>query len=99
MVLNNIENQQRLGNQFNVEIVVAQFVNISEPDLKLRALLALSLFAYNNLENQCILKHTDAILYNSFRPFIESENPRHSAMACFQVTTMLSRVRTPIVSS
>jgi hypothetical protein len=91
LVLNNNENQQQLGNQFNVEKVVAQFVNINEHDLKLRALLALSLFAYNNLENQCILKRTDGILYNSFRPFIESENPRHSAIACFQVV-ILARV-------
>jgi hypothetical protein len=74
LVLNNSENQQRLANEFNVEA-----------DLKLRALLALSLFAYNNLENQCILKQTKAILYNSFRPFIESANPAHSATACFQV--------------
>jgi hypothetical protein len=85
LVLNNSENQQRLANEFNVEDVVYQFIKIPESDLKLRALLALSLFAYNNLVNQCILKQTKAILYNSFRPFIESANPAHSATACFQV--------------
>jgi hypothetical protein len=85
LVLNNNENQQRLASEFNVEDVVFQFIQITEPDLKLRALLALSLFAYNNLENQCALRQTNAILYNSFRPFIESDNLAHSAMACFQV--------------
>lgn len=84
-MLNNTENQKRLADQFNVEQMVSQFVNIQESDLKLRALLALSLFAYNSLENQRLLKCTNAILYNAFRPFIESNNPRHAAMACFQV--------------
>ncbi len=85
LVLNNPENQKCLANEFNVENVVFQFMEITEPDLKLRALLALSLFAYNNLENQSILKQTNALLYNSFRPFIESSNFAHAAMACFQV--------------
>lgn len=60
-------------------------MKIDEPDLKSRALLALALFAYNNLENQCILKQTNAVLYNSFQPFMESSNPFHVAIACFQV--------------
>ena len=85
LVLNNSENQQRLASEFNVERIVLEFVAIDEPALKLRALLGLALFAYNNLENQCILKQTNALLYDSFRPFIESGNPLHSAMACFQV--------------
>lgn len=85
LVLNNMENQQHLASEFNVENVVYHFMQIAEPDLKLRALLALSLFAYNNLENQCILKQTNAIVFQSFQPFIESSNPMHSAMACFQV--------------
>lgn len=88
--MNNNINQQRLANEFNVEDVVFQFVRITEPDLKLRALLALSLFAYNNLENQCILKQTNTILYSSFRPFIDSPNLSHAAMASFQVEIFYS---------
>ena len=89
--MNNPENQKRLANEFNVENVVYQFMQITEPDLKLRALLALSLFAYNNLENQSILKRTNALLYNSFRPFVESSCSMHAATACFQVI-VLARV-------
>jgi hypothetical protein len=91
LVLNNPENQKRLANEFNVENVVFQFMQITEPDLKLRALLALALFAYNNLENQSILKQINALLYNSFQPFIESTSSAHAAMACFQVI-VLARV-------
>lgn len=83
--MNNTESQQRLASEFNVENVVFQFIKIDEPNLKSRALLALALFAYNNLENQCILKQTNAVLFNSFQSFMESPNPFHSAMACFQV--------------
>ena len=85
LVLNNMENQQRLANEFNVENVVYHFMQITDSDLKIRALLALSLFAYNNLENQCVLKQTNALGFPSFQPFIESSNLIHSAMACFQV--------------
>lgn len=85
-----MENQQRLANEFNVENVVYHFMQINEPDLKIRALLALSLFAYNNLENQCILKQTNAFGFPSFQPFIESSDLSHSAMACFQVEQNLS---------
>ncbi len=87
--MNNPENQKRLANEFNVENVVYQFMQITEPDLKLRALLALSIFAYNNLENQSILKRTNALLYNSFRPFVESPCALHVATACFQVRSFL----------
>jgi len=89
--LNNTENQQRLSREFNVENVVFQFMQIDEPDLKLRALLALSLFAYNNLENQCILKETNSINFNSFQTFLDSSNCHHSVVACFQVI-ILARV-------
>jgi hypothetical protein len=85
LVLNNNENQQRLADEFNVENIVFQFIQITEPGLKLRALFGLSLFAYNNLENQSILKQTNAVLHNSFQPFMEATNSIHSAMACFQV--------------
>ena len=85
LVLNNTENQQRLATEFNVENVVFQFMKITEPNLKIRALLALALFAYNNLENQCLLKQTNAVLLESFQPFMQSSNLLHSAMACFQV--------------
>ncbi|CAF1473696.1 unnamed protein product [Rotaria sp. Silwood1] len=91
LVLNNSANQQHLANEFNVEDVVFQFIRIDEPDLKLRALLALSLFAYNNLENQSILKGTNTLVYKSFQPFIDSLNPTYSAIACFQVI-VLARV-------
>ena len=97
LVLNNSENQQRLASEFNVERVVLEFVGIDEPALKLRALLGLALFAYNNLENQCLLKQTNAILDESFRPFIESGNPLHSAMACFQVGSAHRRELCPCV--
>jgi hypothetical protein len=86
--LNNPENQKRLANEFNVENIAFQFMQITEPDLKLRALSALALFAYNNLENQSILKQTNAFLYNSFQPFIESPSSAHAAMACFQVRSL-----------
>ncbi|CAF4234575.1 unnamed protein product, partial [Rotaria sp. Silwood2] len=91
LVLNNSANQQHLANEFNVEDVVFQFIQIEESDLKLRALLALSLFAYNNLENQAILKETNTIVCSAFQPFIDSLNPTYSAMACFQVI-VLARV-------
>ncbi|CAF1213803.1 unnamed protein product [Adineta steineri] len=91
IVSNNIDNQKHLANNFNINDFIVKFIQITEPDLKLRALLALALFAYNNLENQSTLKRTNAILYESFRPFIESQNPLHSTMACFQVI-ILTRV-------
>ncbi|CAF0881764.1 unnamed protein product [Rotaria sordida] len=91
LVLNNSTNQKYLANEFNIEDVVFQFNQIEESNLKSRALLALSLFAYNNLENQSILKQTNTIVYNSFQSFIDSSNPTYSAMACFQVI-VLARV-------
>jgi hypothetical protein len=84
-VLNNVDNQQHLDNQFNIEQVVTQFIRIDDIDLKLRALLALTLFAYNNLDKQCILKQTNCIVYDAFRPFIDSNKAQYVAMACFQV--------------
>lgn len=89
--MNNTDNQQRLAQEFNVDKVVFQFMQIDESNLKLRALLALSLFAYNNLENQCILKETNSINFNSFQTYMDSNNFNHSAMACFQVI-VLARV-------
>ncbi|UJR31012.1 hypothetical protein I4U23_018523 [Adineta vaga] len=91
IVLNNIENQQHFANAFDIEEVIYKFIDIVEPSLKLRALLALCLFAYNNLENQSTLKRTNAILYDSFRPFMESTNAVHVATACFQII-ILTRV-------
>ncbi|CAM4742108.1 unnamed protein product [Rotaria magnacalcarata] len=91
LVLNNSANQKQLSNDFNIADVVVRFSEINESDLKLRALLALSLFAYNNLENQCIFKDTNKISYDSFRTFIDSSNTTYSALACFQVI-VLARV-------
>lgn len=88
-MLNNSINQEQLANDFSVEDIVCQFSEITESDLKLRALFALSLFAYNNLENQSILKDTKQISYNLFRTFIDSPNLKFSAMACFQVCYFL----------
>lgn len=89
IVLNNSENQQHLVNHFSIEDVIGKFIEIADSGLKLRALLALSLFAYNNLENQHALKKTKSVQYESFRPFIESASPMHAAMACFQVARHL----------
>ncbi|CAF1396020.1 unnamed protein product [Adineta ricciae] len=91
IVLNNGENQQHLSHAFDIEEVVYKFIDIIQPSLKLRALLALTLYGYNSLENQSTLKRTNAILYDSFRPFMESSNSAHVAMACFQVI-VLTRV-------
>ena len=84
-MLNNGQNQQHLSHAFDIEEVIYKFIDIIEPNLKLRALLALTLYGYNSLENQSTLRRTNAILYDSFKPFMESSNSAHVAMACFQV--------------
>ena len=98
-MLNNSENQQHLSNAFDIEEVIYKFIDIIEPSLKLRALLALTLYGYNNLENQSTLKRTNAILYDSFRPFIETSNSVHATMACFQVRQSFSLDKSKSTSS
>ncbi|CAF1456964.1 unnamed protein product, partial [Didymodactylos carnosus] len=87
VVLNNSENQEQLSSIFNVEEIMT-FLDITDSDLKMHALLTISLFAYNNLENQARLKEANTISYDAFKPFIESNNLSHCALACFQIVVL-----------
>ena len=92
IVLNNSQTQKLLAEQTKFRVVeLLHHLSNKAEEVRLKAGMALAIFAYNNTSQQYAIKDTGAISLRSFEEFLGSENQLYQAHAAFQII-ILARV-------
>jgi hypothetical protein len=81
----NRPNDQSLNERLDIGLLVNQ-VKTDDLELRLKAGLAITVYAYNNTDKQYEIKKHGGISYESYKYYIEHSNdPMQLCKACFQV--------------
>lgn len=59
-------------------------------EIRLRAGMALAIFAFNNTQQQFAIREAGGISYSVFQDFLESENENYVCEAAFQVSDIIN---------
>ena len=91
-VLNNSKPQKMLTDQTGFRVMeVLHLFGDKDEEVRLKAGMALTIFAYNNTSQQYAIKDAGGIPLHSFEEFLTSEKRLHQAHAAFQII-VLARV-------
>ena len=82
----NRPNEESLNEKLNLELIL-NFIKTDDLELRLKAGLAITVFAYNNTDKQFEIKKHGGISYENYKEFIEENqtDPMRLCKACFQV--------------
>ncbi|OWF40013.1 ankyrin and armadillo repeat-containing protein-like isoform X3 [Mizuhopecten yessoensis] len=92
IILSNSENQEKLQDCENFKFdMLLDLLKSKNEEIRLRAGMALTIFAFNNTPKQFAIREAGGIKYSVFEPFINSTDPYFVCYAAFQIT-VLARV-------
>ena len=92
IVLNNAQTQKILTEQTNFRVIeILHLFSDRDEEVRLKAGMALTIFAYNNTSQQYAIKNAGGIYLESFEEFLVSTKQLYQAHAAFQII-ILARV-------
>ncbi|KAK7009037.1 ankyrin and armadillo repeat-containing protein [Biomphalaria glabrata] len=92
VVLSNHENQEKLAEEATFKFdTLLIMLRSKDEEIRLRAGMALTIFAFNNTPQQMNMKHAGGISYDVFDKFIQSNDEFYQCYASFQIV-VLARV-------
>uniref|UniRef100_A0A2C9KYG2 Uncharacterized protein n=1 Tax=Biomphalaria glabrata TaxID=6526 RepID=A0A2C9KYG2_BIOGL len=89
VVLSNHENQEKLAEEATFKFdTLLIMLRSKDEEIRLRAGMALTIFAFNNTPQQMNMKHAGGISYDVFDKFIQSNDEFYQCYASFQIVVL-----------